>query len=84
MTMTKIYEAVGLQQQGDEVTIRFTSTRAAADFFNAHTVSVAVEVPTLIREVRGLCRDVREHDETYCATCGLRWSNDEEKPECPK
>ena len=57
--MPKIMEAVGLQQQGDEV-------------------------PTLIREVRGLCRDVRKHDETYCATCGLRWPNDEEKPECPK
>lgn len=30
------------------------------------------------------CRVIGQGDEDYCATCGLRWPQVEERPSCPK
>lgn len=29
------------------------------------------------------CRAIRQSDEVYCPNCGLRWSLNEDRPECP-
>lgn len=31
----------------------------------------------------GDCRAIRQSDEVYCPDCGLRWSLNEARPECP-
>lgn len=30
------------------------------------------------------CGAVRQSDEAMCPRCGLRWSLDEDRPECPR
>ena len=30
-----------------------------------------------------ICRTVRQQDEQFCGSCGLRWPADEPQPPCP-
>jgi hypothetical protein len=30
------------------------------------------------------CRAIRQSDEVYCPDCSLRWSLNEDRPECPR
>lgn len=30
------------------------------------------------------CTAIRDGQEVYCPTCALRWSLDEDRPECPR
>lgn len=39
---------------------------------------------TVIAARNPQCGAIRQSDEAYCPMCGLRWSLDEDRPECPK